>query len=81
LTLSCGKTDLSRDLAKDERKHFKMIFRERISHKLWQLSKLKLNSAKLTLASSPKPKPTLELNNCNNWIDINTSQMMNKLQY
>jgi len=30
-----------------------------VSHKLWQHSKLKLNSTKLTLVFSPKPKPTL----------------------
>jgi len=52
-------------------------FCKRVSHKLWQPSKLKLNGAKLTLASSSNPKPTL----INNWIDINTSQMMNKPQY
>ncbi len=34
-------------------------FRKRVSHKLWQPSKLKLNSPKLPLASSPKPKLNL----------------------
>jgi len=35
------------------------VFHKRVSHKLWQPRKLKLNSSKLTLTFSPKPKPTL----------------------